>query len=180
MIKIYLVVIAFAALALQSCGTIFTGTHQRIVIDSEPQGAEIFIEGDSVGVTPSKVLVRRRLFDLQNGGKTVRLEKDGYRKAKRSIYVSMNPACIFNTIFLLPHWGVDLATGAIARYEPYNFYYLEPDTNFKYESNPKPAVEIDKFDRLLKLKKLLDEGAITQEEFDKEKAKILEENSLPE
>jgi hypothetical protein len=33
----------------------------------------------------------------------------------------------------------------------------------------------DKYDKLAKLKKLLDDGAITQEEYDREKAKILEE-----
>ena len=34
----------------------------------------------------------------------------------------------------------------------------------------------DKFDRLKKAKELLDSGAITQEEYDKEKAKILADN----
>jgi hypothetical protein len=33
----------------------------------------------------------------------------------------------------------------------------------------------DKYDRLIKLKKLLDDGVITQEEYEKEKAKILED-----
>ena len=34
----------------------------------------------------------------------------------------------------------------------------------------------DKYDKLKKLKELLDQGALTQEEYDKEKKKILEEN----
>jgi hypothetical protein len=34
---------------------------------------------------------------------------------------------------------------------------------------------MDKYEQLVKLKKLLEDGIITQEEFEKEKAKILKE-----
>ena len=40
-------------------------------------------------------------------------------------------------------------------------------------SNPTAPPAADKYDQLKKLKTLLDEGVITQEEYDKEKAKIL-------
>lgn len=39
--------------------------------------------------------------------------------------------------------------------------------------SPAPAVSDDKYAKLAKLKQLLDSGAITQEEFNQEKAKIL-------
>jgi len=41
-------------------------------------------------------------------------------------------------------------------------------------SPPPPMLpKEDKYDRLIKLKKLLDEGVLTQEEFDREREKIL-------
>jgi len=40
-------------------------------------------------------------------------------------------------------------------------------------TSSEPKKEEDPYDKLLKLKKLLDKGIITQEEFDKEKSKIL-------
>lgn len=44
------------------------------------------------------------------------------------------------------------------------------------DGNDKSKIESDKYDKLAKLKKLLDDGAISKEEFEKEKKKILEEN----
>lgn len=43
-------------------------------------------------------------------------------------------------------------------------------------SNSVVVQESDKYDKLSKLKKLLDQGVISQEEFDIEKKKVLEEN----
>lgn len=44
------------------------------------------------------------------------------------------------------------------------------------ENKPTETKTTDKYDKLKKLKELLDQGIITQEEYDKEKKKILNEN----
>lgn len=41
------------------------------------------------------------------------------------------------------------------------------------EESGRDAADGEKYDRLAKLKKLLDEGALTQEEFEREKDKLL-------
>ena len=46
--------------------------------------------------------------------------------------------------------------------------------NSSQESAGNDTSSRDKYDDLLKLKELLDTGAITQEEFDREKAKVLD------
>ena len=49
--------------------------------------------------------------------------------------------------------------------EQYNLYTNKGTTSVKEE---------DKYDKLAKLKKLLDDGVITKEEFEKEKIKLLQ------
>jgi hypothetical protein len=50
-------------------------------IDSDPRGAEVYVEGRYVGTTPLRTSV-------QPGNRTVRLERDGYRSWERSFRVS--------------------------------------------------------------------------------------------
>lgn len=50
--------------------------------------------------------------------------------------------------------------------------YIENYNSNKYQTNV-VTKESDKYDQLTKIKKLLDEGVLTQEEFEEEKKKIL-------
>lgn len=155
-----------------SCATLLTGTQQRVSIDSNPQGADIIIDGQKLGVTPSKVKVDRDLNALLEDGKEIELEMQGYRKNGYVLDATINPIVILNTVNLM-FWGIDIITGAVTKYDNYYTFELIP-----FDSNvvtPDSKKEDDKYDKLIKLKKLLDDGVITQEEFEKEKAKILEE-----
>ena len=58
----------FLAVCLAGCSA-----YQNIAIESDPPGAEIFLDGKSVGQTPQNLRVPR---DLDH---TVYLKKDGYR-----------------------------------------------------------------------------------------------------
>jgi hypothetical protein len=76
---------------------------------------------------------------------------------------------LFNPIF----WGIDIVTGAVTKYDNYyNFRLMPLEDN---HSNPYTTNNMDKYEKLVQLKKLLENGVITQKEFEKEKAKILEE-----
>ena len=160
------------SLFFTSCATLFTGTTQRISIDSNPQGAEIIIEGQKEGKTPTKVKVKRELNALFDGGKEIQLELDGYKKDGYLLNAELNPVSIIN-LFNVLFWGIDAATGAITRYE--NYYNFEMNPIEDNVAIPIKKESGDKYEKLTKLKKLLDEGIITQEEYDKEKARILEE-----
>jgi hypothetical protein len=50
-------------------------------IDSDPRGAEVYVEGRYVGTTPVRT-------GVQPGNRTVRLERDGYRSWERSFRLS--------------------------------------------------------------------------------------------
>lgn len=55
--------------------------------------------------------------------------------------------------------------------QPINFN--SPPQNKQFQPPPHPVSD-DRFDRIKKLKKLLDSGALTQAEFDTEKQKIMQ------
>lgn len=59
------------SLTLSGCATIFKGSEQRVPINSNPQGAEIIIDGVSYGTTPQLIRLEvQRSYDVtlrQNG-----------------------------------------------------------------------------------------------------------------
>jgi hypothetical protein len=159
-------------LFLTSCATIFTGTTQRVSIDSNPQGANIIIDGQKKGKTPSIVKIDREFEAFLDGGKEIQLEINGYKKDGYTLDAELNPVSIIN-LFNVLCWGIDVATGAITRYDNHsNFEMIPLQENI---SIPNKKDSGDKYEKLTKLKKLLDEEIITKEEYDKEKAKILAE-----
>lgn len=169
--------------SLTGCATILSGTSQKVLIDSTPQGATIIIDGENEGITPSKVKIEKELNDLIEGGRDIELVLDGYEKDGYQLKAALNPIAILNFVNIAC-WAIDAATGAIIQYDnTYNFQ-LRPvedrEINESSTPTPKPAPtptpnSTSKYEKLKELKELLDEGIITQEEFDKEKAKILNE-----
>ncbi len=104
---------------------------------------------------------------------TVRLEKEGYK----SLYASFSRdeladagAIIAGVFVLIPFlWTM--------KYKPLRTYELamdSEDTQPATESTSEPETTQSKAEKLRELKQLLDEGIITQEEFDEEKKKILD------
>lgn len=178
-----------------SCATIFTGTSQKVRVDSKPQGADVLVEGKKVGTTPAEFRIKRNVNDLMDEEKQIQFELAGYEKTGYSINAEFNPVAAIN-LFNLFAWAVDAATGAVTRYDEYTYVELRPEekpkpsntkksepstsTAEEKEGEPKEITtksnKEDKYDRLIKLKKLLDDGILTQEEFDREKAKILAED----
>jgi len=168
-----------------SCATIFSGTTQRVTIDSKPQGAEIVIEGESYGKTPAQIKVDRELEALLDESKEIQLRLDGYLEFGYEMEAYINPVAIIN-LFNLFGWAIDAATGAVTKYDNYYIFRLRPLDKLepeKVQPSPVKPQEVkpdtqqqgeDKYDKLIRLKKLLDDGIITQEEYDKEKKKILD------
>lgn len=154
-----------------SCATLFTGTRQNVSIDSNPQGADIIIDGQKMGVTPAKIKVDRELDALLYSGKEIQFELEGYKKLGYELDARLNTVAILN-LFNPICWGIDIASGAITKYDNYYNFQLRP-----LENNISKSItesNMDKYEKLIQLKKLLEDGVITQKEFDKEKAKILE------
>ncbi len=115
---VFLIALSFIVLFTSSCGTIFTGTKQNVMIKSFPSGAKIQVDGVDRGVTPATVSLKKGF-----NGPVITLTKDGYEKYQ------FNPETTFNTVSILNllgmiGWAVDAATGAMMKYDP-KFYELE-------------------------------------------------------
>lgn len=57
------IILLIPILLATSCATIFTGTKDTIVFNSDPSGAKIFIDGLEVCKTPCTTKLKRSLSD---------------------------------------------------------------------------------------------------------------------
>jgi hypothetical protein len=161
----------------------FSSCSSTTVITSEPPGAKVFINGQRVGTTPFPYR-DTKVVGSCNG---LSLELDGYEPVN-TIFCRDEAAdvgAIVGGLFVLVPflWFM--------KYHPYRHYEMIPLQN---ESEPALSKANDhlnkdlstkkvinsfqsKSDALRELKKLLDEGIITKEEFEAEKKKILEKDN---
>lgn len=63
-----------AVIALSGCATLFSSKSKKIPLVSDPQGAEVFLNGNRVGVTPMNL-------KIDNGkSQTITFRKAGYKE----------------------------------------------------------------------------------------------------
>lgn len=162
--------IKFTSLALAIL-VFFTSCMSTTIIQSEPPGALVYINGEKMGKTPYFYSDEKIVGTVVH----VKLQKEGYEDltAAFSRTEEVNVGALIGGLFI---W---LPLLWVMNYKPIHNYELTP---LSYDADYGPATTIDsgksklsKADRLIALKDLLDRGILTQEEFDIEKKKILEE-----
>lgn len=113
--KILTSVALASVFTLSGCATIFKGTSQVVSINSNVKGAEVIVDGKSVGQTPFNGPIKR------GSDTTVTLTKEGYEPK----------SVVLNTEFENVFWGniliggtigssTDFGTGAMYKYSPAN------------------------------------------------------------
>lgn len=149
----------------------WAGCASTTTIHSNPAGAKLYLNGEPVGKTPYTHRDKR----IVGSSTVVKLEKEGYETHYSSFSRDEELdvwATIGGLLVILPFlW--------ILKYKPIHNYELKPlSSREEPVSNPKTTQSPtrSKADRLLELKQLLDDKIITQEEYEKAKWKILEEN----
>jgi hypothetical protein len=166
-------------IGLLAASVLLTSCSSSTLIQSVPPGAKVYVDGQPVGVAPynysdSKIVGSRT---------TVRMEMDGYEPLITSFERNEEAdvgAIIGGLFVLVPFlW--------LMKYKPLHTYELKPlgagqpaaptvTTPAVTPAPPAPsATSTSKVDRLRELKQMLDEKLITQEEYDAQKKKILEE-----
>lgn len=98
---------------LTGCATIFDGDTQLLTFDSVPTGAEVYVDGVLLGVTPMSASVKRK----KNA--TLTLKKEGYVDRVMPMSTTMNMTFLGNLV-TGGFFGTttDSATGAINMYDP--------------------------------------------------------------
>ena len=166
------------ALAGLLAGTaLFSSCASSTLLQSTPSGARLYLDGEAVGLTPY------RHTDTKIVGTTtmVRLEKNGYEPLITSFSRNeeVDVGAIIGGLFVyVPFlWTM--------KYKPTHSYELQlpggpgplptvgaaPPTL----AAPPPPPTQSRADRLRENKKLLDEKVLTQQEYEKEKQRILTE-----
>ena len=103
-------------LSLNSCATI-VGDNTRIVsVNSHPQGAGVYLDGQRQGTTPAVVTLPSYIY----GGKTVTLKKEGYHEQAMIINTKFQPCGLWNLLFW-PGFLIDAATGNTVKIDPSQF-----------------------------------------------------------
>lgn len=108
-----LLFVVVATILLSSCGTLFTGTRQSVVINSNADKAKIYnANGRKLGVTNKPFKVKKKLT-----APILVLKHPEYKDENFTLENSFQPVCILN-FFNAFCWGVDLLTGAAVKYDP--------------------------------------------------------------
>ncbi len=112
-------------LNLTAC-SIFGGSAQPLMVNSDPPGAQVFINGTVAGTTPLQYQVPRR------GDLAVEVRKPGYQTQSRMTGRKLSSVGIVDVIggalFLVPLLGL-IAPGAWEQDPSTIGVTLEPDTN---------------------------------------------------
>lgn len=113
--NLLLPVIVLATLFLAGCGTILNGTYQKVGVSSNPSGANVAVDGKSVGSTPVIVELKRK------DDHHIRIALDGYYPYEIPITCKLDVAPLVADIFFTGLLGiaVDAVSGGL--------YELRPD-----------------------------------------------------
>lgn len=106
-----------SATILSSCATIVAGSSKSVTFDSNPNGVELVMDGNSLGVTP---------LTIQITGKPNRMivaRKEGYEAQSIILSTKRNP-WFWGNIIILGVYGstTDVQSGAAFEYEPNNYF----------------------------------------------------------
>jgi len=89
------------------CATIVKGSNQKIPVASEPSSADILVDGNLVGQTPTSIQLKRKQDHL------VTIRKEGYESKSVAVVKDIGGAVWGNILAGgLIGWGVDASTGA--------------------------------------------------------------------
>ena len=146
---------------------LLTSCASTTIIQSNPSGAKIYLNGELVGTTP----YTHQDTKIVGSTTTVKLEKEGYDPLNTAFSrdEDVDVGAIIGGLFV---WIPFLWT---MKYKPTHTYELIASSGDN-KTNPQQSQIKSKADKLRELKQLLDEKIITQEEYEKEKKKILEED----
>ncbi len=108
MLKRKLTVLMMGSILLLTtgCASIFTGPKRRVLFESEPSGARVFVNGFERGRTPVQIKVA--------ADDRVDFRLDGYKERVVVMDSKFNLVAILNGASIIG-WGIDLITGSLMR-----------------------------------------------------------------
>ncbi len=160
-----------AALTLAGCSSIIEGTSQTLSFESNPPGADCALDRNGVAIgnvrTPGGIVVQKTKHNIR-----VTCKKDGYQDATAHLK-SEAAGATFGNIILGGGigWAIDSASGADNKYQEITTLTLSPVPQAQQPATI-PTTR-STAERLATIKKLLDEGLISQEEHGRRRDQII-------
>ena len=155
--------------SLLTATVLLTSCASSTVLQSMPAGARVYLNGESVGVTP----YRHQDTKIIGATTDVRLEKEGYATLNTSFSRNeeADVGAIIGGIFLFVPFLWTM------KYKPVHSYELQPLSTQAVANQPATPATYNASlpDQLRQLKKLVDEKVITQAEYEQQKKKLLGE-----
>ena len=102
--------VAVLAFCFSGCATIFVGKNQTVSFNSKPEAASVKV-GPFSGTTPYTTKIPK------NKGYLIEYSKEGYQRETMELEKRFDPVYLVNILFW-PGLIVDLATGAMFKYDP--------------------------------------------------------------
>ena len=106
--NITLIILVLGALSLSSCATILTGTKDKLLFNTNPPNAEIYVDGEKIGISGEDVYLKRQFKSNRN----VVIKKEGYKDEQFKLEQKSNGAYWLNLAFLCTPCFIDILTGA--------------------------------------------------------------------
>lgn len=107
--KITKLIYLLSAMSVASCATIFDGTNDRIVINTNPPNADVLIDGENKGKSGQDIILKRKYVNYR----TVELRKEGYEDMQFKIDQKISGTYWLNFVTNLGLFClVDIGSGA--------------------------------------------------------------------
>lgn len=139
---------------------LLTSCRSTTLIQTEPPGATVYVDGINVGKSPVSIGNSKIVTSCTD----IRIEKEGYERMVTEICRDEEPAIgpiIGGFFFVFPWlWSFD--------YQPSHFYELTPIAGTNTSTGEKTKEQ-----QLMELKSLYEKQLITEEEYTKAKEAIM-------
>ena len=122
-----LVGLAIAFLCMSGCATVLKGSNQTVAFNSEPDGAQVIIDGVPMGMTPTSLSLKKNKF------KNVMFKKEGYNQQTLALDTAYDALALLNVFWDLS--TTDLLTGNAYEYAP-NAYFVKLSRSSTEEAAP--------------------------------------------
>lgn len=156
---------------VSGCATVVNGTTQSIPVNSDPTGAEVLVNNNVLGITPTQIKLKRK-EDHQ-----VMIRKEGYASATVPVLKSVGGAVWGNEVpGGLIGWGVDATSGAQDNLSPEAIYVTLRPLGSSNATRREEAVKTAKgINKPRALDQALEAGTLSEEEYIKARERIVQE-----
>lgn len=132
-----LAVIFLLWLSCGSCATVLMGSKQSINVNSNPSGAQVFVDGVNTGkTTPATIVVKRK-----TGTHMLKFERSGFEEKSHALTSRFNWLVAVDFFMWVIPGVVDLSVGAQNIYDGTVFVEMSPENIVPENSPPVIAVE---------------------------------------